>query len=291
MKINFLGLPDHPQAQVALLPISLEVSTSWIKGTKFAPLEILKVSPNLEFLDEETYLSPHEELGFYTYPLEELPLDLERALERIEELTKEALEKFTFPILIGGEHTLTLPALRAFKRKYPSLRVVHIDAHLDFRETYLGTKINHATVMRRVFEELKIPIFSLGIRALSAEEYQEMKSQNINVVFSYRLKREFPLVLEEMVSFIEDYPVYLTLDLDGLDPSLAPGVGTPEPGGLSWEELLKILQKLAQRNLIGMDIVETSPHPYYPFTEFLVGKIILKVTAYLAKKRKNDLKV
>lgn len=152
MKIPFLGLPDHPQAKVALIPVPLELSTTWLKGTKEAPLEILKVSPNLEFFDEETSLSPHETFGFFTFPVEELPLDLNSALIRIEELVEEALKAKFFPILLGGEHTLTLPSVRAFKKFYPNLRVLHLDAHLDFREEYLGTKINHATVMRRIYE-------------------------------------------------------------------------------------------------------------------------------------------
>ncbi len=284
MKIPFLGLPDHPQAKVALIPVPLELSTTWLKGTKEAPLEILKVSPNLEFFDEETSLSPHETFGFFTFPVEELPLDLNSALIRIEELVEEALKAKFFPILLGGEHTLTLPSVRAFKKFYPDLRVLHLDAHLDFREEYLGTKINHATVMRRIYE-LGIPILSLGIRALSEEEFSEIHQKKLSVLLAKDIWGSFEEALEKVSAFLKEGPVYLSLDMDALDPALAPGVGTPEPGGLFWQELLLILRKFVEYHPVGMDIVETRPIPGNPFTEFLVGKIILKVSAYLAERK------
>lgn len=284
MKIPFLGLPDHPRARVALIPVPLELSTTWLKGTKEAPLEILKVSPNLEFFDEETSLSPHEVLGFFTFPVEELPLDIYSALKRVEELTEEALKSDLFPILIGGEHTLTLGAVRAFKKFYPDLRVLHLDAHLDLRDTYLGTKVNHATVMRRIYE-MGIPVLSLGIRALSEEEFALISEENLSVIFAKDLSEGFQEALMKVSAFLKGGPVYLSLDMDALDPSLAPGVGTPEPGGLLWRELLQILKRFVENNPVGMDIVETRPLPGNPFTEFLAAKIILKVSAYLAERQ------
>lgn len=282
MKINFLGLPDHPQAKVALVPIPFEYTTTWLKGTKFAPLEILKVSSNLEFFDEETALSPYETLGFYTYPLEEYPLEYEKALQKIEEIATEVLRKNFFPIFIGGEHTITYKLIKILKEKYSKLKLLHLDAHLDFRETYLESRINHATFLRYVNKE-GISSLSLGIRALSQEEYIAMKEKNLQVIFAHELKTSYEENLRKIENFLRDGHVYLTIDMDVLDPSLAPGVGTPEPGGLLWYELMPILKKVAESNVVGMDLVETRPISHNPITEFIAAKIILKFSAYLAK--------
>lgn len=281
MKVSFLGLPDHPRARVAIIPIPFEITTTWLKGTKEAPLEILKVSPNLEFFDEETKRAPQEELGFFTYPLEEFPLNLGEAIKKVEELTKSALERGYFPILIGGEHTLTYGAVKAFKETYSDLKVLHLDAHLDFRDSYLGEALNHATVLKKIYE-LSIPTLSAGIRALSKEEFETAKKLKLKIIYAYEIHQYFERVLEEIENFLEEGSIYFTLDMDVLDPALAPGVGTPEPGGLSWFQLLEILKRVSQSKVVGMDIVETRPIPGYPFTEFLVAKIIYKFSAYLS---------
>lgn len=281
MKITFLGLPDHPMAQVALIPIPFELTTTWLKGTKQAPLEILKVSHNLEFFDEETKTSPHEDLGFYTYPLEEFPLNIKKSLDKVEELTEDAIKKGFFPILLGGEHTLTFGAVKAFKKHYSDLKILHLDAHLDFRIDYLGEEFNHATIIRKLYEH-SFPILSVGIRAISKEEFEEAEKSNIQVIYAFEIFNSFEKVLNFIENFLKEGSIYLTLDMDVLDPSLAPGVGTPEPGGLFWYQLLEILKRVAQANVVGMDIVETKPIPGYPLTEFLAAKIIYKFSAYLA---------
>lgn len=282
MKLTFLGQPDAEKARVAIIPIPFEQTTSWLKGTSFAPVEILKTSPYLEFFDEETKVQPHEEIGFFTYPVEEFPHCTEKALTKVESLVDDALNRGYLPILIGGEHTITLGAISALKRKYSDLKILHLDAHLDFREEYLGNKLSHATVFRRI-HELGIPFLSLGIRAISKEEYEDALKMGIPVYYAHDLWRDFQRVLKEVERFLSTGRVYISLDMDVLDPSLAPGVGTPEPGGLSWRELLQILEKGAKANVVGMDIVETRPIPFNPVTEFIVCKIILKFSAYLAE--------
>ncbi|MFN3568234.1 MAG: agmatinase [Caldimicrobium sp.] len=282
MKINFLGLPDHPQAKVALIPIPFELTTTWLKGTKEAPFEILKVSSNLEFFDEETGLSPHKTCGFYTYPLEEYPLDIDKALKKIYIITKDALEKNFFPIFIGGEHTITFGICKALKEHFFPFKVLHLDAHLDFRSSYLESTINHATVMKHLYN-MGIPFLSVGIRALSEEEFYEAKKKDLSILYAYEIKESWDKTLEKIHNFIVDSPIYMTLDMDVLDPSLAPGVGTPEPGGLNWYELMSILKLVSQAQIIGLDIVETRPLSGNPFTEFLVAKIILKFSAYLSQ--------
>lgn len=283
MKLTFLGLPDHPQARVALIPIPFEISTSWKKGTKEAPLEILKVSPNMEFFDEEFFLDPYEKLGVITYPIEELPSDLEKTFERIYERVEEALKSKKFPIMIGGEHTITLAIVKVFKRFYPDLKVVHLDAHLDLRDEYNETKINHATVIRRI-SELGVPVLSVGIRTICKEEYEFLIKERHQVLWAREVKRDIRKVVEVIKEFTQSGSVYLSLDADVFDPSVAPGVGTPEPGGLFWEEVLEILKIVVKSNLVGMDLVEIRPDFFNPITEYLGAKIIFKILVYLSAK-------
>ena len=283
MKLTFLGLPDHPQAKVALIPAPLEITTSWQKGTKEAPTEILKVSPNLEFFDEETEIEPQEVLGFFTYPVPELPLDINMALEEISERIRETLVKKRFPVIIGGEHTVTLGSIKTLKEFYEDLKVLHLDAHLDLRDEYLGCKISHATVIRRIYE-MGIPVLSIGVRTLCKEEYEFIKKVNFPLLWMKDLKENRNKSLKVIEDFIKEGNIYLSLDMDVFDPSFAPGVGTPEPGGMSWYEFLQILKLVVRYNLVGMDVVEVKPSLGNTITEYLAAKIIFKISSYLAKK-------
>ncbi|QER41817.1 agmatinase [Thermodesulfobacterium sp. TA1] len=288
MKISFLGLPDHPQAKVALIPAPFEYSTSWKKGTKEAPLEILKVSPNMEFFDEEYFLDPSEKLGFFTYSVEELSFDPEEALKEIAQKVEESLSVGRFPLVIGGEHTVTLGSIRVLKEAFPRLKVVHLDAHLDLRYRYNQSLITHATVMRRVYE-LGVPILSVGIRTLCEEEYEFIKKENYPVIWAKDLKADFKGCLERLKEFVKGGPFFLSFDMDVFDPSVAPGVGTPEPGGVNWWEVLDILKVLVKHRLVGMDLVEVKPDPVNPNTEYVAAKLIFKVAVYLAAKHEGIL--
>ncbi len=285
MKIPFLGLPDGENPRVAIIPIPFEFTTTWLKGTKFAPQEILKVSPNLEFFDEELLLAPHEIVGFYTEPLWEPSLAFNEALSQVEALAKHHARKGCFAIYLGGEHTITYPIILAYREIYPNLRILHLDAHLDQRDSYLNSKLNHATVMKRI-SELGVPIFSLGLRAISLEEKDTFIKERERIVLAEEFFKDKEGVLERVSQFLSEGPAYLSLDMDVLDPSLAPGVGTPEPGGLTWQDLLKILANFMSAKPVAMDIVEVRPFLDPPMTEYLAAKIILKVSAYLSKNLK-----
>jgi agmatinase len=282
MKLNFLGLPDSSNPRVALVPLPFEFTTSWLKGTKFAPIEILKVSPNLEFFDEEDLITPHEVLGFYTEEIIEFSPDFERALAQVEELAKKYAEKRLFAIYIGGEHTVSFPILKVYQKYYPCLKVLHLDAHLDQRDEYLGSKLNHATVMRRV-KELNLPVLSVGIRSASEEEKEILLNERELIILAKDFIKDEEASLKKVSEFLGEGPSYLSLDVDVFDPSQAPGVGTPEPGGLSWYQVLEILKLFVKANPVAMDIVEVRPMPTLPITEYLVAKLILKISAYLAK--------
>ncbi len=289
MKLTFLGLPNASRAGVALVPAPLELTTCWKKGTWEAPFEILKVSPHLEFFDEEFLLEPHKEIGFFTYQIEELPYDIHSALEKISFNVEDALKKGMFPIVLGGEHTITLASIKSLIKTYGKpLKVIHLDAHPDLRDEYLGTKVNHATVMRRVIEEGSI-LLSIGIRTMSKEEYLFVQnSSKVKLVMAKEAKKDLGKVLEEIRAFVEGSSFYLSLDMDVFDPSLCPGVGTPEPGGLFWEEVWEILKTaLFYGKPVGMDIVETMPLSGHHITEYVAARLIFKVSALLAWKNKG----
>jgi len=286
MGLTFLGLPNREDARVALIPAPLELTTSWKKGTNEAPVEILKVSVNMEFFDDEFFINPAEELGFYTYPVKELPFDLEKALKLVAETVKHAVNLNRFPVVIGGEHTVSFSPVSVLKEFYPELKVLHLDAHLDLRDTYLGTPLNHATVIRRI-KELGIPVLSLGIRSICEEEYNYIKNYNHPVIWARECFFSFKEVLEKVEDFLKDSKVYLTLDIDVLDPGIAPGTGTPEPGGLSWYQILEVLKLVAKYDLVGMDLVEVSPTFNPAITEYIAAKLLFKLATYLAVKKKN----
>ena len=289
MEFTFLGLPNSKGARVAIIPAPFEFSTSWKKGTWEGPFEVIKASYYLETFDEEFLIEPHKVLGFYTYPFEELPGDFNLAFEKIYQNVKSALQNNMFPIVIGGEHTVTLANFQAIFDYYKtSIKLIHLDAHADLRNEYLSTKINHATVIRRIIEKGG-NVLSIGIRAISKEEYEFAKEcLQVKLIMADQVKKDLRKTLDEIKLFLNGEPFFLTLDVDVFDPSLCPGVGTPEPGGLFWEEVLEILKVcFFSGKPLGIDFVETLPLPSSPVTEYTVAKLIFKTTSILAYKYKN----
>ncbi len=281
MKRTFLGLPETPErARVALIPAPYDATTTWRPGTRFGPAAILEASVQLEFFDEETGREPHRELGFLTLPEPELPVAPEKALSVLEGLVEEVLSDGKFPVLLGGEHTVSLAALRALRRRYPGFKVLQIDAHPDLRESYQGTPWSHACVMRRALD-LGLEVIAVGVRTASREEYTYIREQGLRVLWARKIREDGPGSLRELDRLLGPGPVYVTCDLDGLDPGEAPGVGTPEPGGLSWYEVLGILKIASKRPVLGFDVVELLPLPGDPRTEFLAARLIYKFLSYL----------
>ncbi|MBX6423852.1 agmatinase [Thermosulfurimonas sp. F29] len=284
MRATFLGLPeDRSRARVALIPAPYDGTTSWRPGTRFGPAAILAASPQLEFFDEETEREPHRTLGFYTYPQPELPVDPGKALEALEGLVEEALAEGKFPVLLGGEHTVTLAALRALRKRHFPFRILQIDAHPDLRDTYQGSPFSHACVMRRALE-LGLEVVAVGVRTASREEYEFIRrGRGYRVFWAREVRKDFASFLSRLEECLHEVPLYVTIDLDGLDPSEAPGVGTPEPGGLRWEELMEILRRVSRARVLGFDLVELLPLPGDPRTEYLAARTVYKFLAYLAE--------
>src|SRR5947208_7034584 len=207
------------------------------------------------------------------------PLDYQASLCRLEGVRSKLADSGAVPFTLGGEHSLTIAPVRALRERYPDLSVLQLDAHLDLRAEYQGTKLSHASVMRRI-RELEVPTVGVGIRSVSREEADYVHAERAPV-FVAREIREKGLPVDAMAANLRD-PVYLTVDLDAFDRSYVPGVGTPEPGGLTWEEGLKLLRAVCERRqVVGCDIVELCPIPGQPASDFFAAKLANKMIGYL----------
>jgi len=184
-----------------------------------------------------------------------------------------------FPVLLGGEHTVTVPAVQACLAQYPDLHVVQIDAHLDLRDQYEDNPNSHACVMRRL-DELGVPFTQIGIRSFSREEYELVQRKGWHPFFMHRIHAEADWI-EQVCAGIKG-PVYLTCDVDGLDPAIMPATGTPEPDGLTWRETIGLLREISRRHrIVGMDFVEFSPQPGAEHAAFTVAKLIYRTLGYI----------
>lgn len=271
---------------MAFIPAPYDATTSFRPGTRFGPRALLEVSPYLEFFEEETGEKPQETLGFLTLEEPELPVKPEKALSFLEAQVENLLSSGKLPILLGGEHTVTLAALRALRKLRGPFRLLYLDAHLDLRDTYQETRWSHACVLRRALE-LGFEPLVVGARSLSEEEAIFLKERDLPVIWARDLRKAPEKALEHLETFVKEGPLYLSLDLDVLDPAEAPGVGTPEPGGLSWYEILDILRLVAQAEVVGLDLVELLPLPGDPRTEYLAARLLFKFLAYLSASRKR----
>ncbi|UOD34254.1 agmatinase [Deferribacteraceae bacterium V6Fe1] len=246
----FIGCnKDFKKAEIAIIGLPYDGTSSYRPGSRFAPNAIREASYGLETYSPVFDADLEENLSICDTGDIELPFgDVKRTLSMIYETTKSLSDKKVFAI--GGEHLVTLPVFQALKERFPELYVIHFDAHADLRDNYLGDTLSHATVIRRISDMAGFDkIFQYGIRSGTKEEYQLIKKHNI-------LNRP----IDEVKKIIGNSPVYLTVDLDVLDPSIFPGTGTPEPGGYTYLQLLESLRNLCGMNIIGCDVVELSPH-------------------------------
>lgn len=245
---------SYEESNVVLVGAPFDGTTSFRPGTRFAPPQIRIDSYGLE-----TY-SPYLELDLEDYLLSdlgdiEMPFgNKEEALSRIGHTIKTIVASHKKPFLIGGEHLVSLPAIEAVYERYPDLHLIHFDAHTDLREDYMGESLSHATVIRRAWDHLGDGrIFQFGIRSGMRQEFEWAKKHTYLNPFNLD-------TLEAIIKQLEGKPVYLTIDLDVLDPSIFSGTGTPEPGGIMMKELLGALIAMKSLNLVGADVVELSPH-------------------------------
>jgi agmatinase len=267
-------------AQVVVLPIPYEQTTTYGTGTKAGPQALIAASRHMELYDEELDYEVYR-VGIHT--LRELEPDArgpEAMLERITRVTRELLRQGKFVVGLGGEHTVTVGLVRAFAERFAGLSVLQFDAHADLREAYQGTPLNHACVMRRVSE--LVPSVQVGIRSLSREEAEWVKQRGLRLFYASQVVGR-PEAAATIVDALTDQ-VYITICLDGLDPAIMPAVGTPEPGGLGWYDVLRIVRRVAEtRHIVGFDVVELFPIPGNVAPDFLAAKLVYKVLGYRFK--------
>jgi len=276
--INFGYLPEEysgeENAGIVIIPVAYDGTSTWMKGADQGPKAIIEASANMELYDIETDSEVYKK-GIFT----EKAITGEAATREMIEAVKEAvqyyLEKEKFTVVIGGEHTVSIGSIRAHAERYKNLTVLQLDAHADLREQYNGSKYNHACVMARAREIC--PIVQVGVRSMDYSEKELMDKSG--VFFAEHIYGNTDWI-KKVVSKLSDN-VYITIDLDVLDPSIMPSTGTPEPGGLLWYDVLTLLKGVCdKKNVVGFDVVELCPDDKNKASDFLAAKLIYKLLSY-----------
>ena len=281
-KKGFLGIDNkfNFREKVVVVPFGLEKTVSYGGGTKNGPKEIIKASHQVELYDEELHCEPYKKIGIKTLKPFKINEDIKKALKQISDINEKILNKKLFPITFGGEHSITPGCINPFVKKYKKLCLLHFDAHADLRESYNGNKFSHASAIKRCLDYKNVSVISFGIRNISASEILCLK-KNYSRINIFWAKDKMKWNLNKFKKMIKGKTVYLTFDVDGLDSSIMPATGTPEPGGLLWDETLNII-KIASKNsnIVGADINELAPIKGFNSYNFLVAKLAYKILSY-----------
>ena len=292
-KKGFLGTNNKSNGKenVVVIPFGLEKTVSYGEGTKKGPAEIIKASHQVELFDEDLDKEPYKHIGIKT--LEPFPIkkNMADALKQIENINKILLDKKKFPLTLGGEHSLTPGAIRPFIKKFGKICLLHFDAHADLRNSYNNNKFSHASAIRRCLDNPNVSVVSFGIRNISSSEitFLQKNKKRIKIFWA---KDKSNWNLSQFKKIVKNKKLYLTFDVDGLDSSLMPATGTPEPGGLFWNETIRIIKIAAQSSqIVGADINELSPIKGFDCYNFLVAKLAYKIISYSFEfKKKLDRK-
>ena len=281
-KKGFLGIDNkfNFEEKVIVIPFGLEKTVSYGSGTKNGPKEIIKASHQVELYDEELNCEPFKKIGIKTLKPFKIDKNINKALGKISKINENILNQNIFPLTLGGEHSITPGCIAPFVKKYKNLCILHFDAHADLRESYNGEKYSHASAIRRCLDNKNVSLISFGIRNISKSEIPFLKKNKSRVnIFWAKDKPRWNL--KSFKKLIKNKTVYLTFDVDGLDSSIMPATGTPEPGGLLWDETLEII-KIAMKNskVVGADINELAPIKGFNSYNFLVAKLAYKILSY-----------
>jgi agmatinase len=281
----FLGLepggsiaPD--QARAVIVPFGLESSVTYGGGTSKGPQAIIEASHQVELFDDEFWREVVHEYGVATLQAEPIATDIPAALDQLERLIEILLTENRFPLVLGGEHSLSAGAIRPYAARYPDLAILHFDAHADLRDGYDGEHYSHAAALRRCMDLPISMLVSVGIRNISAEEipFLEANSERIRIHWARDRKH---WEAREIVRPLQGRPVYLTFDLDGFDASLMAATGTPEPGGFFWDDAMDIIREAAAvSTIVGADVVELAPRQQLHACDFLAAKLCYKILNY-----------
>lgn len=262
---------DYQNAKFVVIPVPYEKTTTYGKGTKHGPAAILTASQKLETFDEDLKYEPYSKAGIHTTK----PIHISDITSHISKILNDK----KIPVVLGGEHSISPYAVKACAEKYKDLSVLQFDAHADLRDSYQGSKENHACPMRRILEIC--PAVQVGVRSISKEAYAFAEE-------SGQLKKIHWAEKIELVEKIEDQlskNVYITIDVDVFDPSLIPATGTPEPGGMFWYEVIDILSRVCRdKNIVGFDVVELAPIKGMHAPDFSVAKLVYKIMGYISSK-------
>jgi len=274
---NFMGEPcDYEHAKIAILPVPFERTTSYLQGTADGPGAIIEASYNVELYDielgEESYLQ-----GIHTLPALDFLTNesIEQSINKIEAAVGKILDDGKFPVILGGEHTISYPVFRAFQQRFSNLSILHLDAHTDLRNEYLADRYSHACVMRRIREH-NINIVSVGIRSMCQEEADYINKEKPVIYFDHDIQKQGIPIDKIMTELANN--VFITFDLDAVSPQEMPSVGTPEPGGLNWFQVKELFEQVfAKKNVVGFDVVELKPDGVNFHSDFWAARMIYKM--------------
>lgn len=282
---GFLDLPneftDARNSAIRVIPVPYDATSTWVKGADAGPRAIIDASCQVEWLDVQTGLEVHRH-GIATAEPVRVDGPPEQLVPRVEQVVGEALDEGALPVVLGGEHSVSIGAIAACADRFDDLTVVQIDAHADTRDEYHGSRFNHACVMARAREMCEI--VQVGIRSLDADELPRLDTSR--VVFAHQTRDAG--WIDRAVSLVGP-KVYVTIDLDGFDPSLVPATGTPEPGGLSWWQVDDLLRRLTgQSTVVGFDVVELCPRPGAHASEFVAARLVHRFLSLIFQQRGRE---
>jgi agmatinase len=283
---GFLGIEEKylstiQDAKVVVVPFGLENSVSYGGGTKNGPKAIIKASHQAELFDEEFWIEPFRNYGIATMKAPKINFEsIPKALDQLEQITKDILDANKFPLILGGEHSITAGSIRPFVKLYPDLAILHFDAHADLRDGYAGEHFSHASALRRVMDNPISTLISCGIRNISASEipYLENNQHRIHMHFA---KDKHLWDFKKIVAPLKGRKVFLTFDIDGFDSGIMQATGTPEPGGLLWYDAINIIKEASKIcDIVGADVVELSPVKSLHSCDFLTAKLCYKILSF-----------
>lgn len=283
---NYAGIPQDlaqlEKAKIVLIPVPYDGTSTWGKGADKGPNAFLEASENMELYDIETDTEVYKQ-GIYLADEILENRSPESMVDTVHKVTKEYIKRNKFVALIGGEHSISIGSIRAFNECFENLSVLHIDAHADLRKTYQGTQYNHACAVHEASQQTNL--VQVGIRSMDAIEKTYMDPDK--TFFAHEmLSNEY--WMDNVIDQLSDN-VFITFDLDALDPSIMPSTGTPEPGGLLWYETLEfLLQVFQEKNVVGFDMVELCPNKNDKSPDFLAAKLFYKMLTYKFKEEEAD---
>jgi len=282
-KKGFLGTDNKTKIKekAIVVPFGLEKTVSYGSGTKNGPKEIIKASHQVELYDEELRCEPYKKIGIKTLKPFKINKNIKKALDQISKINENILNHNLFPLVLGGEHSITPGCLLPFTKKFKKICILHFDAHADLRESYNGNRFSHASAIKRCLDYKNVSVISFGIRNISFSENQYLKRNNKRItIFWAKDKKKWDL--SKFKKIIKNKNIYLTFDVDGFDSSVMPATGTPEPGGLFWEDVIPIIKKVCKvSNIVGADINELAPIKNFDCYNFLVAKLAYKILSYV----------